>query len=199
MHPDLPTPAPAHEFTIFMRAYQDMVYSTAVRLTADGAVAEDLTQETFLRAYERFAELRGSAAAGGWLKTVATNLALNHLARYRRRWRLFSELPAEPSEDDLLEPVVAALDELLAATDAEQRRALVDRALAALPPHQRVPLALYHFDDMSYQEIAVRLGISLAKVKTDILRGRIALARRITASERGAAREPRLNLPEGAP
>ncbi|MGH8150359.1 MAG: RNA polymerase sigma factor [Steroidobacteraceae bacterium] len=182
-----------------MRAFEDMVYSTVVRLTADGAIAEDLTQEAFLRAYERFDALRGNPAAGGWLKTVATNLALNHLVRYRRRWRLFSELVTEPAEEEPLEPVVAALDDLLAATDAEQRRALVHRSLAALPAHQRVPLALYHFEEMGYQEIATRLGVSLSKVKTDILRGRIALARRLAGSERGAAHEMRLETRRGTP
>jgi RNA polymerase sigma-70 factor (ECF subfamily) len=55
----------------------------------------------------------------------------------------------------------------------------VARALDTLPDHQRVPLVLFHFEDMPYHEIARRLGVSLAKVKTDILRGRIALARRL--------------------
>ena len=81
-----------------MRAYQDMVYSTASRLTGNEAQAEDISQEVFVRAYEHFSDLRGSATAGGWLKTVATNLALNHLNRYRRRWRFFSEMvPAKRS------------------------------------------------------------------------------------------------------
>ena len=75
-----------------MRAYQDMVFSTIVRITNNDAHAEDLSQEVFLKAYEQFAQLRDSSAAGGWLKTVARNLALNHLTRYRKRWRMFSEL-----------------------------------------------------------------------------------------------------------
>src|SRR5271165_935637 len=83
----------------FMRAYQDMVFSTAARLTGNDAQAEDIAQDVFLRAYEHFTDLRGSPTAGGWLKTVATNLTLNYLTRYRRRWRLFSELN-EPAGDD---------------------------------------------------------------------------------------------------
>ena len=75
-----------------MRAYQDMVFSTAVRLTSNPAQAEDISQEVFLRAYESFDNLRSSPKAGGWLKTVATNLTLNHLTRHRKRWRLFSEV-----------------------------------------------------------------------------------------------------------
>ena len=194
---DIP-PADARDFTVFMRAYQNMVFSTALRLTADRAVAEDLTQEVFLRAYERFGALAASASAGGWLKTVATNLALNHLSRYKRRWRLFSELLGDSRAGEL-EPAVAALDELLTTVGAEQRRALVEHALAQLPPHQRVPLVLYHFDEMHYEAIAERLGISLAKVKTDILRGRIALANRLCRAESRARSAPRLNVRRGTP
>ena len=70
-----------------MHAYQDMVFSTAARLAGNDAQAEDIAQEVFLKAYENFEQLRTSPTAGGWLKTVATRLTLNHLTRYRRRWR----------------------------------------------------------------------------------------------------------------
>ena len=58
--------------------------------------------------------------------------------------------------------------------DAE-RTALIEAALRRLPGHQRLPLVLYHFEDMSYDEVAAKLRVSLAKVKTDISRGRAAL------------------------
>jgi RNA polymerase sigma-70 factor, ECF subfamily len=176
VHPaSLRSPDP-REFTAFMRAYQDMVYSTVIRLTASAPQAEDIAQEVFLRAYEHFPQLKASAAPGGWLKTVATHLALNHLVRYRRRWRLFSEVFASEAPEEELESAAAAFDELFARTDEEQRRTLIGEALARLPDHQRIPLVLYHFEEMSYQDIAGRLRVSLAKVKIDILRGRIALA-----------------------
>ena len=75
-----------------MRTYQNMVYTTAFRLTANHAEAQDIAQETFLKAYERYDSLRDVPTAGGWLKTVATNLSLNHLSRYRKRWSFFSDL-----------------------------------------------------------------------------------------------------------
>ena len=168
---------------MFMRAYQDMVFSTAARLAADDAVAEDIAQEVFVRAYEHFAQLRSSPAAGGWLRTVATHLTLNHLTRYRRRWRLFSEFrtpecdAAAASLLDLPMP-----DTLMAELGAEQRRAAIDAALRRLPDHQRLPLVLYHFEERSYEKIAAQLSVSLAKVKTDIRRGRAALLPLLTAA-----------------
>lgn len=160
-----------------MRAYQDMVFSTAARITGNDAHAQDIAQEVFLKAYEHFDQLRSSTTAGGWLKTVATNLTLNYVSRYRKRWRFFSELRSEDEED--YEPGIGFVvpDGLLAGVAASHRHDLIEQALQRLPDHQRVPLVLYHFEEMPYEEIARQLHISLAKVKTDIFRARAALAR----------------------
>jgi RNA polymerase sigma-70 factor (ECF subfamily) len=164
-----------------MHAYQDMVFSTAARLTGNDAQAEDIAQEVFLKAFESFDQLRGSPAAGGWLKTVATRLTLNHLSRYRRRWRFFSELRRDDSDDDEPELEFAnpdlTPDSIIAEIDAEQRHALIEQALRELPEHHRVPLVLYHFEEMPYLDIAKQLQVSLPKVKTDIQRARAALAK----------------------
>lgn len=176
------------DFTTFMRNYQDMVFSTAARLTGNDAQAEDISQEVFLKAYENYDHLATSPTAGGWLKTVATNLSLNHLSRYRNRWRFFSEFKRDDTGDDRDAPEAdfAAPDTFFSGVDAADRRAQVEEALSKLPQHQRVPLVLYHFEDMPYDEIAKKTGVSLAKVKTDILRARAALAKILT---RGGSHE----------
>ena len=166
------------DFTTFMRNYQDMVYTTAVRLLGNDAQAEDISQEVFLKAFEHWENLSTSATAGGWLKTVTTNLSINHLQRYRKRWRFFSEFTRGGGEDEDEQPVeFASPDNFLEGIGQADRRAWVERALEKLPEHQRVPLVLFHFEDQPYDEIARRLGVSLSKVKTDILRGREALAK----------------------
>ncbi len=165
------------DFVRFMHAYQDMVFCTAARLLGNDAQAEDIAQEVFLKAYENFGQLQDSATRGGWLKTVATNLSLNHLSRYRKRWRLFSELQRDDAEDDAPVPDVEVPEGLYEGLALDERRRIVAAALRNLPEHQRVPLALYHFEERSYQEIADLLHVSLAKVKVDILRGRQALAK----------------------
>ncbi|MGD1031946.1 MAG: sigma-70 family RNA polymerase sigma factor [Opitutaceae bacterium] len=172
-----------------MRAYQDMVFSTAVRLVADDAQAEDISQDVFVKAFEHFDMLRDSPTAGGWLKTVATNLSLNHLQRYRKRWRFFSEVRQESAggEEAGPETEFAAPETFFEGVDADERRAWVEKALDRLPDSQRIPLVLYHYEDLSYDEIARKLGVSLAKVKTDILRAREALAKVIARS--GASHE----------
>jgi RNA polymerase sigma-70 factor (ECF subfamily) len=167
-------PPGAATFDAFVREYQDMVYAVAVRLLANDSDAEDVAQTVFLRAYERFAEIEGDARVAGWLKTVATHLCLNHLERYRARWRFFSEMgeAGEPAFDAASSE--AGPEE---AMDEAERHARLEAALKALPPHQRVPLVLYHFEQQGCDDIARLLGVSVGKVRTDMHRGRLALRR----------------------
>jgi RNA polymerase sigma-70 factor, ECF subfamily len=170
----------AQQFELFMRNYQNMVFSTAMRLLARQPDAEDVTQEVFLRAYERFDQLRDSPTAGGWLRTVARNLSLNHLSRYRSRWSFFSELFGNGRDDaDEYENEFAADENTSEPPGVADRRALVEQALQKLSPAQRVPLVLFHFEELTYEEIAAKLGVSLGKVKTDIFRGREQLRRKL--------------------
>ncbi len=163
-----------------MQRYQNMVFSTAMRLLANQTEAEDVAQEVFLRAFEHFGELRESPTAGGWLKRVATNLSLNHLTRYRARWSFFSELsPGSSDEESERQVDFAAPDNLGEALEAADRHQLVEQALQKLPPAQRVPLVLYHLEGLRYEEIAAQLKVSLGKVKTDIFRARETLRKKL--------------------
>jgi RNA polymerase sigma-70 factor (ECF subfamily) len=165
----------AAAFEAFVRRYQDMVFATAVRLLGNPADAEDAAQTVFLRAFERFAQLASSPTAPGWLKTTTRNICLNHLSRYRSRRRLFSEMDGadgERFEDGLESRVSRAIED-----EHADRRARIEQAIHHLPDHQRVPLVLFHFEELGYDDIARTLGVSLAKVKTDIHRGRLALRR----------------------
>jgi RNA polymerase sigma-70 factor (ECF subfamily) len=179
--------SPASDFTRFMRNHQDMVYSTSLRILANAAQAENIAQEVFLRVWQHWSELAVNPRASGWVKAVATNLSLNHLQRYRRRWKFLSEFRREDSDEADLPPVeFSAPDRFFEGMDGADRRARIDAALANLPDHQRVPLVLFHFEELAYEEIARQLGISLSKVKVDIHRGRAALAGMLGQPEEGA-------------
>ena len=164
-----------HTFEAFMQAYQDMVFTTAMRLLANETDAEDVAQEVFMKAYSRFDELSGNPAVGGWLKTVTRNLCLNHLTRYRARWKMFTDIYSEDEENSsFVENLSDPRDESKTFGESD-RYQILEEALQKLPVSQRVPLVLFHFEEMSYEEIARKLGVSLSKVKTDIHRGRETL------------------------
>ncbi len=168
-------------FESFMLAYQDMVYTLAIRLLGREADAEDVSQEVFVRAYKHFAELASSPTVGGWLKTVTRNLCLNHITRYRNRWRFFSEMSREEDGDEPLWDVPVEETTGAALSEVDQRQ-ILETALQKLPAAQRVPLVLYHFEELSYEEIAAHMKISLSKVKTDIFRARESLRRKLKFS-----------------
>lgn len=184
------------EFEEFMRNYQDMVYSHALRLLGSHADAADISQEVFLKAYERYAELSASTRRAGWLKTVTTNLCLNHLSRYRWRWRFFSEMLSHSPEheEENYSDSLPATEPDAQRLDSYEQQAL-QYALQKLPASQRVPLVLYHFEEMSYDEIARQLGVSIGKVKTDIHRGRDALRHRLKLDRDGNITGPVASAP----
>jgi len=178
---DDPATTDADRFEAFVREYQDMVFATAVRLLGNATEAEDVAQTVFLRAFERFEAISTSAAAAGWLKKVTTNLCLNHLSRYRARWQFFSELERPGgTRADRDEPALPSPASPLTVLEQSDRAERLERALRNLPDHQRVPLVLFHFEDMSYEAIASVLGVSLGKVKTDIHRGRERLKKELS-------------------
>ena len=113
-------------------------------------------------------------ASPGWLKTVTTHLCLNHLERYRARWRFFSEMGESGAP-----PFDAATEDAgpEAVLDESERHARLEQALRELPPHQRVPLVLFHMEGQGCDDIARLLGVSVGKVRTDMHRGRLALRR----------------------
>ena len=178
------------EFEVFMRQHQNMVYGTAVRLLGNETDAADVSQEVFLRAFKHFAELSGSVRRAGWLKTVTTNICLNHLSRYRSRWRFFSEMFTDPDSDTDFCATLAAPEPEARGLAAPDQHQILHSALLRLPASQRVPLVLYHFEDMSYEEIARQLGDSLGKVKTNIRRARETLRKKLKLNAEGELAEP---------
>lgn len=158
-----------------MLDHQNMVFGTAVRLLANRSEAEDIAQDVFLKAFHHFENLRDNPSAGGWLRTVVTNLCLNHLTRYRSRWNLFTEWRSSDGEELGPAAEMTAPSDPLSEIAAAEQNELLEQALQKLPDSQRVPIVLFHLENHSYEQIAAELGISLGKVKTDIFRGREAL------------------------
>ncbi len=170
-----------HPFDNFVRDYRRLVFETALRLLGNFTEAQDIAQEVFLRAFQHFSEVGHSPRVGGWLRTVTRHLCLNYLSRYRGRWRFFSELTG-PNADDDFEAGLPAADAGDPGDLTPERKREFQAALAALPPRQRTSLQLFYFEELDYQEIARRLGISLSQVKNNLFRGRRTLRRRLCPS-----------------
>ena len=133
--------------------------------------AEDATGEVFLRVRAALARYDASVPLGAWLTRIAVNHCVDRLRQRRREVRLFASDPDDALDARAPEP--SPLAEIL----AEEERATVASAVAALPDRYRVPLALRYDAEMSYDDIAARLGQTRQEVATSLFRAKQRLRR----------------------
>lgn len=164
-------------FAVLYQRYVDLVYSAAVRVLGDAQLAEDATQDVFVRLWRRpetFVAERGRFLS--WLMSVARNRAVDELrARGRRRKREGVAL-VEPDEAHAATVCQAEDDPVRAAQLHEEQKA-VRRALYDLPAEQKLALELAYFGGLTQQQIAVALHEPLGTVKTRIRLGMQKLRR----------------------
>ncbi len=150
-------------FEVLYDRYARPVFSLAYRMLGDGAEAEELLQETFVRVWQqaaRYDARRGSF--GSWVMSIAHNLAVDALRQRQRR-------PQRADFVDLVDLPVAAIDEratALEAAEVSEIRDRVRRAMAQLPEPQRQAIELAYFAGLTHSEIAAVLGEPLGTIKT---------------------------------
>ena len=157
-------------FGALLTRHSRRVYNLLLRLTDNAALAEDLTQETFLTAYQRLADWRGTGALSTWLCGIAVK---HHLAA-RRKTPFTETLDAhEELAADL------ASDPLARYTQHEAKQAL-DTAISALPLHYREVFVLVRVQEMRYREVAELLEIPLGTVQSRLAQATLLLQRSLT-------------------
>jgi len=163
---DMATPnAPdgIEEFEAFFRRYERQVVACLWRITGDEPTAHDLSQETFVRAWRHFEQIRGYEQPGAWLIRVATHLALNELRR-----RGSPTAAAERFADDDAHDALSRSDPNLRFAE----RDLVQQTLLELTPQQRAALVLREVYGFTCEEIGRTLGTSRDAIKMTLWRGR---------------------------
>jgi RNA polymerase sigma-70 factor (ECF subfamily) len=155
--------------------YRDYVYTIAVRIVGSDEDAEDVAQEAFVRAYRALPRFRGDSKFSSWLYRIATNRALTHLKKRRRRADTVdiesgSHVEAVVIDDGRGE---VASPELLVRNE-EFRRA-VRAAVLELPEQYRVVVTLFYLEERSYKEVVATLGIPMGTLKTHLHRARALL------------------------
>lgn len=159
----------AEAFGELVRRYQSSVFNVCYRLIGERREAEDMAQEAFLRAYQRLDTFDAGRPFGPWIRRVAANACLNHLE---------GSAPADVPLDE--ERDQAADEQPEMAHEQSEQAEAVRAAILSLPPRYRVVIELRHFQDMSYDEIAMTLDIPLSDVKSHLFRARKILAERLS-------------------
>lgn len=145
-------------FGEIVEEYQAAIFRHVLRMTADREVAHDLTQDTFLKAYQSILKTDSELSLKAWLYRIATNNAL----KYHRRRRLLTFVPFRGTEKLPASQATPNTDEKIAIEDA----------LLHVPPERRVCLALHFVEGLRYREIAEILGVN-----EDAVRKRVAKER----------------------
>lgn len=154
----------AGAFERLYRAHVDRVFSLCVRMAGDRALAEELTQDVFVRAWERLAQFRGESAFGTWLYRLAVNVVLNARKTAGRSRKRFV---ADDGDD---EPVGERESFRNPGTIMD-----LETAVAALPPGARRVFVLHDVQGYRHEEIAEMLGITSGGSKAQLHRARLLL------------------------
>ncbi len=161
-------------FTNIFDAYRRPIYSYLLRLTQDPVVAEDLTQETFMRVHAGLPGFRGESSLVTWVYRIATNACLDHLRR-----RSTTQDSVTHSLDEMSMEQEMLVDDEAASPEQQAVRSEMSTCVQALidqlPPDHRAALILHDLEGMTSAEIADVLAVSLDTVKIRLHRARARL------------------------
>ena len=163
-------PAAAPGSPAFFEENYDRIYRHVLGMVHDPTEAEDLTQETFLRAFQQRDSLRESGAVVSWLYRIATHVTLDRLRQRARRAPRDSG--GDVDEIDVADPEAPSLQQFM---EQAEMSACVQEYLANLPDDSRAVILLHDMHGLSGPEIAETLGLPLATVKMRLHRARARL------------------------
>ncbi len=162
-------------YEALIERYQGPVYNLVCRLLNEPSDSADIVQEVFLKIFRNIRAFRGNSSLKTWIYRIAVNEAYNHRRWFSRHHRQEVGLTRDENtrgyEDSLPDRGRSPFD----LTSDRETRALVEEALAQVNPNFRAAVVLRDIEDLSYEEIALVLELSLGTVKSRILRGREAL------------------------
>jgi len=156
--------------------YRGRLYNFVFRFVSDRETAEDIVQETFLRAFRKRKEYRAIANFSTWLFTIAGNLAKSELRR-RKRWRLFSLHRDDESDSGIELPDETYRPDKVAESSLADDQ--IHDAIAALPENYRQVILLRDVEGMAYQEIAEIVDCPVGTVKSRVNRARLKLQQKL--------------------
>lgn len=167
-------------FRELVARHKNLVFASILRQVGARDVAEDLAQQTFVRAYSGLQRFRFESQFSTWLTRIALNTTASHFAS-----RAFKESKLRTSYDETAHDVSVSED---ADTQREERLRLVrfQQALAALPTRLREPLVLCGLQEMSYQEAATVLNIPVGTIRSRLNHARLRMRELLVAAEENA-------------
>jgi len=146
-------------FTELMRRYQQRVYWVARRIVGTHEDADDIAQETFVKAYIALGDFRGESSFFTWLYRIAVNLSLNAI----RKRQLVNYL----RENEIINRIFPSSDDPSREVEFKETQSRLQEAIAQLPEKQRAVFVMRYYDEMSYEEISEVMKTSVGGLKAN--------------------------------
>ncbi len=156
-------------FDLLVLKYQSRVISTVFKYVKEKQLAEDITQEAFIKSYKSINSFREESSFYTWIYRIAVNTAKNYLVSSNRRDEI---LMSDLSEDDSFNPEKLEVDSPQDLLKASELRDLIYKTLSTLGEETRTALSLREFDGLSYEQIAEIVNCPVGTVRSRIFRGR---------------------------
>jgi RNA polymerase sigma-70 factor (ECF subfamily) len=158
-------------FKSLVTNYQDLVYNTALGIVQNSEDAEDVAQEVFIQVYRSIDQFKGDARLSTWIYRITTTKALDHI-RSRKRKKRFAFITSLFGANDELVHEPVDFQHPGVQLDRKEQAALLFQMIAQLPENQKVAFTLHKTEELSYQEIAEVMQLSVSAVESLLFRAR---------------------------
>ena len=167
-------------FSDLVTQYDRRVFRMAKQITQNDDDAEDVLQETFLKAYTHLEDFQGNSKFYTWLVRIAVNEALMKLRKRRSDRTVPLDEPIDTGEDEVIREIAVWDQNPEDEYSREELAELLDQAVQSLKPAYRTVFILRDIEEMSIEETAEALGLSISAVKSRLLRARLQLREKLT-------------------
>jgi RNA polymerase sigma-70 factor (ECF subfamily) len=167
-------------FGELVRRYEGRIFRLALHITQNREDAEDVLQETFLKAYEHLDQFQGNSKFYTWIVRIAVNQSLMKLRRRKSDRSVSLDETIDTGEDTIVREIAAWGEDPEERFSREELGELLDTAIKGLEPPYRSVFVLRDIEDLSTEETADALGLSIPAVKSRLLRARLQLREKLT-------------------
>jgi RNA polymerase sigma-70 factor (ECF subfamily) len=167
-------------FTVLVDRYERKIFRLAKHITQNDEDAEDVLQEAFMKAYSNLDSFQGQSKFYTWLVRIAVNEALMKLRKRKSDRTVSLDEPHETEEDTVTREIAVWEDDPEKKYSRDEMREILDKAVDSLKPGFRTVFVLRDIEELSTEETADALGISVPAVKSRLLRARLQLREKLT-------------------
>lgn len=156
-------------YAVLVDRYKDLVYTLAIRMVKNREDAEEVSQDTFIKAYNSLSRFKGESKFSTWIYKVAYNTSLDRLKKIKRQYNTVAI-------DEYTEHQVKSIDNALDKIEEQERQKAIKACMDLLPGDDSFILTLFYFEELSLDEISKVMGLKPNNVKVKLFRSRKKLA-----------------------